>query len=481
MHPSFLGGRISRQMNVRIQLSTVLTGLALVVGCGREATSITQPPSAPTATAAPTAPMKTAALDPLTLALLPQAGDGHTDQEIRRYQDKVRQNENREVSLERLGWLFIAKARESFDPGYYKLAEACADVLAADNPGGAEARLLHGYVFENLHRFKDAEPIARQLVAERGMVFDYGLLGDSLMEQGRLDEAVSAYQRMVDLRPDLQSYARVAHLRWLKGDPEGAMEMMQAAVSASSPRDPDSAAWVATRLATMEFQAGKRDAAQSAAAMALQVRSNYPPALLLEGRMLLALDKSDAAVEDLEVAAKANPLPEYQWALAEALRGAGREQEAAELEARLQKSGAQNDPRTYSLYLATRGQDPALALRLAEAELQQRADVFTQDALAWALAANGRIAEAQPHMVLALAEKTEDARLFCHAAVIFQRAGQASEAEQWFARAAAAMQSLLPSERKQLLQLADQFPAENQNASNPAVHDASAPGLTAGN
>ncbi len=465
-------------MNVKKQFFVLLSGIVLVVaGCGREVA--TQKPVQESTQLEPT--QQAAAFDPLTLALMTQAGDSRTDKEVRRYQDKVRQNKNRDVSLERLGWLFTVKARESFDPGYYKLAEACADLLAADKPGCPEALLLHGYVFENLHRFKEAEPLARELVAQRGLSFDYGLLGDSLMEQGKLNEAVDAYQHMVDLRPDLESYSRVAHMRWLKGDTEGAIEMMQAAVSASTPRDPDSAAWVSTRLAVLKFQSGKTEDAQTAAALALQVRPNYPPALLLQGRMFLAEEKPDAAVENFQIAAKANPLPEYQWALAEALRAADREPEAAEVEAHLQASGAQNDPRTYSLFLATRGEDTATALRLARAELEQRQDVFTQDAVAWALAANGRIAEAQQHMTLALAENTEDARMYFHAAVISQRAGQSADAQKWFTRAAESLQVLLPSEQARLLQLAETFPANDQTASVAAIHDSSVPSLTAGN
>ncbi len=64
------------------------------------------------------------------------------------------------------------------------------------------------------------------------------------------------------------------------------------------------------------------------------------------------------------------------------------------MEARLQASGRVNDPRTFLLFLATRGKDTARAVDLAEAELEQRQDVFTQDALAWALTADGRVAEA---------------------------------------------------------------------------------------
>ena len=77
----------------------------------------------------------------------------------------------------------------------------------------------------------------------REFVLDYGLLGDALMEQGRLAEAAQAYQKMIDLKPFYQSYTRAAHLRWLRGDLAGAIDLMRAAVKAASPRDPESIAW----------------------------------------------------------------------------------------------------------------------------------------------------------------------------------------------------------------------------------------------
>lgn len=434
-------------------VSVALIAIALS-GCERKTAA---PSDSPSVQMIPSAPP--AAPDPLTLALAPHEGDNGADKEIRRIQEQVRDGINRDAALERLGWAFVAKAHESFDPGFYKLAEACADVLESNSPGCAEGLLLRGHVFQNLHRFKEAESLARELVAKRGLSFDHGLLGDTLMEQGRIKEAVAAYQAMVDIRPDLQSYSRVAHVRWLTGDLDGAIEMMQAAASASSPRDADSAAWVNTRLAAFQHQSGATEDARQTCDAALELRPDYPPALLLRGKLQLEQEDFDAAITDLQSAAQQNPLPEYQWALAEAMRAAGREEEAAAVEDVLCRRGGLADPRTLSLYLATRGENPDLAVRLAEQELLERDDVFTHDAMAWALAAAGRIDDARPHLERALAEGTKDARLFFHAAVIESRAGRFEQAEHWFTCAVAKNDLLLPSERALLLKLPDGFAA----------------------
>ena len=405
--------------------------------------------------------------DPLALVLTPQTGDTRKDKEISRLQQQVRSGGNVQLALEQLGWAFVAKARESFDPGFYKLAEQCARSIEKYNPQSQEAMLLRGHVLQNLHRFKESETLAHRLVEQRGLSFDYGLLGDALMEQGRLSEAVEAYQRMMNLKPDLRAYARAAHMRWLKGDLGGAIEAMQLAVSAASPSDAESAAWVNTRLAFYEFQASDVAEAEEGCAFALSLQKNYAPALLLKGKMLLAQDRFQEAVDVLQNAAKLNPLPEYQWTLAEALRAAGREDEASGIEGQVRNHGASSDPRTTALFFATRHENPETAVQLARAELDSRSDVFTHDALAWSLAATGNLTEAWSEMQCALAEGTEDGRLFFHAAMIASQAGHAPDAERWLRKASELSRLLLPSERNELQNAARGAEKKASVASNP--------------
>jgi len=388
--------------------------------------------------------------NPLGLVLTPQAGKSHTDKEISQLQQRIREGRNVELWLDRLGWAFVAKARESFDPGFYKLAEQCARSIETRNPQSQEAILLHAHVLQNLHRFKESESLARRVVQLRGLSFDYGLLGDALMEQGKLNDAVQAYQQMMSLKPDLRAYARAAHMRWLKGDLEGAIEAMQLAVSAASPSDAESGAWVNTRLAFYEFQAGRVSEAKQQCALALSLQNNYPPTLLLQGRILLGQSRYREAVAVLRNATKLNPLPEYQWTLAEALRVAGNENEASEVEAQLCQRGATSDPRTLALFLATRHESPETALRLARTELDSRGDVFTHDALAWSLVAAGKVTEAHNEIQRALAEGTQDARLFFHAGIIASQAGQSADPERWLRKASELSHLLLPSERNEL-------------------------------
>lgn len=386
---------------------------------------------------------------PWQIALTPHIGTEKSDEQIVKAQEAVSAARDPGPQLERLGWLFVAKARTSHDSGFYKLAEQCALALQVHDEKNSGALLLRGHVAQSLHRFKEAESIARRLVAQREFAFDFGLLGDALADQGKLSEAITAYQRMINLKPNLQSYSRVAHVRWLKGDLAGAIEGAELATRAGSPADAESSAWAFTRLATFHAQAGAFTKAEAACVAAHRLIADYPPALLLQGRILLASAKPKEAANLLGRAVAKNPLPEYQWALADALRAASRDVEAVAVETELNRTGAANDPRTFALYLATRGEQIDLALRLVTRELKDRADVFTYDALAWIQYAAGRHDEAWQSIERALAEGTKDARLFFHAGMIASRL-ERPDAADWLARARGLGGLLLPSERKQL-------------------------------
>jgi len=315
----------------------------------------------------------------------------------------------------------------------------------------------------NLHRFHEAELVARELVKQRGEASDYALLSDALTEQGQIPAAVEACQREMNLRPGLEAYGRAAHLRWLTGDLSGATAMMDAAVHASSPADPANCAWVVSRLSGYELQAGHAARALQLAEAAAQVAPDYPPALLARGKALAGLGKLADAVGPFERAAALNPLPEYQWWLADALRAKGAASEAAAIEAKIDRRGEAVDPRTYALYLATREMTgasradprgaPAAALRavtLAREELAVRQDVLTEDALAWSLAAAGDLPGADAAIRLALAEHTQDARLFLHAGEIAWARGEATRAASFFAAATPFAATLTPAENSLL-------------------------------
>ncbi len=382
------------------------------------------------------------------IVLTPHGGTALEDLEIARWQQRAETaGSHRAETWLRLGWAYVAKARRTSDVGCYKLAEKTADVADAECGVTLESRLLRGHVLHQLHRFRAAEVVARELVRERGDIRDWALLSDVLVEQGRIAEGAAALQRMVDLKPGLEAFSRIAHVRWLTGDMRGAIDAAEQAVRASSPRQGESHAWAWARLSGFYLQAGETERALAAADTAMRTTTDYAPAELARGRALFAAGARERAVSALRRAVELNPLPEYQWWLADGLRALGRSAEAALVEAELVRRGENTDPRTLALFLATRGEDVATAVRLAQRELAERADVHSHDALAWALAASGNWSAAEDAMRTALAAGTRDPRLFLHAAEIARARGDRSAAETFYAQASESGAALLPSER----------------------------------
>jgi tetratricopeptide (TPR) repeat protein len=390
--------------------------------------------------AAPAAPTE------LRIALQPVPGDGELEQQLRRAQDAVR--ERLDVPrLERLATLFLAKARGGGDPGYYTTAEACAAVMAGQPHGEHPALLLRGHVRHALHDFATAETIARRLVGERGLFLDFGLLGDVLLDRGQLDAAREAYQRMLELKPCLQSYARAAHLRWLIGDLAGSRELLGLAATAGSRRDPESLAWVLARRAFLELQAGDLATAARDADAALVQVADHPQARAMRGRIALAAGDPRTAIEHLNKAVTGQPLPEYLWALADALHTAGSHADATAIEAELLRTGEREDPRTFAAWLATTDREPTLALRLANAEFAQRQDAHTLAVLAIARLRTGDLVGADEVMQRALAVGVVDARLRLQAALVASRTGTRQRVLEHLDAADRGRTALLPSEQ----------------------------------
>jgi len=371
------------------------------------------------------------------------------DLQIARSQEKLKESTSPGAELEKLGWLYIAKARASSDPGYFTLAGIAADVLEQKFDLREEAWLLRGHVLQTRHRFAEAEAIGRKLVEARATAADFALLGDALYDEGKIAEAAEAYQRMVDLKPGLDAYARAANIRWIKGDLAGAIRLQTLAVRAGGPRDAGALAWSLCRLGQFLWQQGDAPAARLCAGRALELVPEFAPALLLQGRLLLADNQPAQAIVPLARAAELLPLPEPRWVYAEALRAANRRAEAATVEDRLVREGRVEDPRTVALFLATHGRDTGTAVQLAGMELGVRADVTTRAVNALALARDGKSAEALAQMRAALAEGTADPRLFLYAGHVSAVARQPDAAE-LLHRASQQSAMLLPSERRLL-------------------------------
>lgn len=370
--------------------------------------------------------------------------------ELKRLQEILRTEGVSLAPLEKLGWSLIRTAQGRPEPGYYNLAKTAGEILQDRFPESSSGDLLLGHSLHGLHRFAEAEMHASRAVERRGSPADYGLLGDTQMEQGRLEEAIESYQAMVDLKPDAHGYLRVAHLRFLRGDLEGALEASRQATRMVSPRNRETFSWVWSQAGELALASGEFEEALRSARLALSHRPDSAKAHVVLGKTLLVLNRAADSLTPLRRAVEIQPSPRNLWVLEEALRETGSDTEADQVSARLLETGDRFDTRSFATYLAHRGVQLDRARGLVEKELESRKDIYTWLALSRVQAAQSQWDEAWFSIDQALREGTRDPRLTLHAARVALRRGDPQRARDFARQAALESHGLLPSERQEL-------------------------------
>jgi tetratricopeptide (TPR) repeat protein len=355
----------------------------------------------------------------LMLAAGDPGADQKIDKKIRKLQQGVSQRPDFVQGWVELGEAWIQKSRDVTRPSLYANAGAAASRALALEPSNRLALELQGLVLMNDHRFAAAAETMRQVVTmapEHPVA--WGTLSDALLELGRTDEAIDAAQHMMDLKPNLPSYSRAAHLQWLRGDVRGATESIRLAIDAGNgSMDREPRAWVIVQAAMFFWNEGDAEGALAGFEQALKELPGFPPALVGKGRVLIGRGDGQAAEPLLAQAYKANPLVETGWLLGDARELLGDTAGAQQIRAELEQKGAA-DPRTLALFLATKNLQTGRALQLALEERKTRDDVYTEDTVAWALYRAGRMQEALQAANSATKLGTRDARLWFHAGAI---------------------------------------------------------------
>ncbi|HRG98982.1 MAG TPA: tetratricopeptide repeat protein [Polyangiaceae bacterium] len=427
--------RTRRGLGPREAALLVSAALAFV-GCD----SPSPPPQPAAASAAPApsdaapsaeAPEAKPASPEHRLALQKTVGGGGADRAIDAAQARAQKTPDNNDAWIVLGRAWVRKARESADPGFYLNARACAQIVKKTDPDSRLAKDLEGLVLLNNHEFEAARQLAESVVRKSpDDPMAFGNLADAELELGLYDDCLRHTQAMMALKPNLASYARASYLSWLRGDAKGAKEAIRAAIDAGRDRhDPEPRAWVLTQAATIFFHEGDLDGADAGVDMTLEWLRDYPPALALRGRIALVRNQGKRAVDALGKAHEQSPLVETTWLLADAKALAGDDAGAAESYARLEREGPKVDPRTYSLFLSSRGEKPERALALVEEEYTRRKDVLTEDARAFALLRAGKVKEAKASITKARRLGTPEPRMVFHEGAIRLAAGEKKAAE----------------------------------------------------
>jgi tetratricopeptide (TPR) repeat protein len=342
-----------------------------------------------------------------------------------------------------LAGAYIQKMRETTDFGYIDRASRIVTQVLSTEPDNYEAKRLRSEIGLERHQFAEVAELSRQMIAAApDDSWNWGTLGDALMELGRYDNAADAYQRMVTLRPNQSSYNRASYYRWVMGDAEGAIAIMQQAIASGSPAA-ENTAWCMVDLGNLYFKAGRLGEAEQAYRSALKTFGGYYPAYAGLGRVQAAQSQLGEAIESYQRAQSAVPMPEYAEALFDLYERTGRKAEARrqldliDVVDKMARANNEKTNRNLALVFADQDRNLARALELAQAETEVRGDVYTHDALAWGLFKNGRLEEAESAARKALQYGTQEPPFYYHAGIIAAALHKDAEAAKYLERALA--------------------------------------------
>lgn len=340
----------------------------------------------------------------------------------------------------KLAVLYIRKARETGDFSLNTKAENAVSRALEIAPSDTVARKLQASLHLTFHRFRQALESGAKLEKDfPNDPFVYGVLTDANIELGNYPAAVEAGQKMISLRPDMTSYARAGLLRSLNGDHEGAVEMLKLAARTADPLDKEAQSWCLVQLGNELWENGKYEQAEKVYDEALQNFPNYHLAIAGKGRARAAQGDLETAVKFLTEANNRVPSAETAILLGDIYAKQGNTEKAGQqyalVEVIEQKIGSSDDQKRLALLWADHDQKLDEALAVTEREHQLRKDIFTADALAWALYKKGKFQEAKKASAEAMRLQTNNARIFYHAGMIEKELGNRAAAKRFLEKA----------------------------------------------
>jgi tetratricopeptide (TPR) repeat protein len=334
----------------------------------------------------------------------------------------------------RLAGIYIRKARETGDFSLNSKAQTAVDKALEIVPNDISARKLHASLHLTFHRFAEGLEAGKALQKEfPDDAFVYGVLTDANAELGNYDAAVDAAQKMVDLKPNAASYARVGHIRSLYGDHKGAIEMLALAAQVTDPMAGEARAWCLVQLGDEYWKHGQFAESEKAYDEALTAFPNYYFALAGKGRARAALNDPQGAEKYLVDSQNRAPYVETIIFLGDLYSAEGDSEKAKQqydlVEVVEKKLGLNNDQKRLAMLWADHDTRLDEALEIANREYAVRQDIITADTAAWCRYKRGDLQGAKAAVDDAMKLKTNDARILYHAAMIEKALGDKAQAK----------------------------------------------------
>jgi tetratricopeptide (TPR) repeat protein len=341
-----------------------------------------------------------------------------------------------------LGDLYYQRGRETANAIWNEKAhEAYQRALELD-PQSAQATNGLGTLALAKHDFAGGLRYAQQALALAPYsVRPYSAIVDGQVELGRYRAAGRSLDRMVSLKPNLASYARISYFRELHGDLDGALDAMRLAVSAGG-GSAENVAYVETLLGNLQFQRGEISHAEEAYRTALARVPEYLPARTGLATVGGAQGDLDTAIRRYKSVVHTSAVHEFHLLLLEAELADGRyataRREIASIRGyqALERSRGVNTDAELAIFEADHG-SAARAVELGRSAVRKAPSVSSADAYSWALTAAGNGERALHWAKRALRTGWRDPHVRYHAGMAAKLAGARTLARRWLTQALA--------------------------------------------
>ncbi len=360
------------------------------------------------------------------------------DRFITTLQEQLISNPDNSSLLIKLGAAYIQKARETYDPEFYALGEDVLNRAIKKEPDNFLAMAELGSIYLSRHHFKEALDLGQKaLEINPYSAYCYGVIVDAQVELGMYNEAVTSVQKMVDTRPDLSSYSRVSYIRELKGDMQGAIDAMKAAVTAGSPAA-ENTAWCRVQLGNLFYNKGDVETAEKIFQYVVKDFPNYTHGYGGLAKVKVFKGEYKEAAELYEKALEKNSLPEYLIALCDLYTLTGEKEKAEEQYQKVKfiitmfkEKGVDTDL-DLALFNADHNRNLKESLKDAEKSLENGSQsIKVYHTLAWTNYKLGKYEDAEKNITQALKLGSKDPLMFYHAAKIYNKLGQQEKSKEY--------------------------------------------------
>ncbi|MFF3400983.1 hypothetical protein ACFYW6_20965 [Streptomyces sp. NPDC002659] len=317
----------------------------------------------------------------------------------------VRAHPRDEESWAVLGSAYVERGSRLAQAGYYRKAESALRrslELLPGEKGNVNAVVGLAALANARHDYARARTLGESAMKQQPQRWTaYPALIDAYSGLGDYKAMSKAMDKLTELHPGAQTLSRAAGVYRERGWREDAAAAAYDAVG--SAQAPQEKAAARQRLGDLAWEWGEPAEALKEYDAALRLAPDHDPSLASRARALGALGRTDEAFRDYQAALDRVERPEYALAAGELYQAQGLDGDAAtqyeQLRTTAERAGADDvvDEVALGLFEADHG-DPETAVRRLKAEWARgHLNVYTADALGWALYRAGRPGEALPY------------------------------------------------------------------------------------